>query len=134
MRQLPAATRPTPITPAPHPAAVFSPPDWRLTWADEFNGTSVDGARWRVRNNEHNPNEQSCLTSRAQNVSVSGGLLHFKAQRENRTCAGYAASWTSGYLDTIGRMSRTYGRVEMRPAADPTGDVPGHVAGLLAAT
>jgi beta-glucanase (GH16 family) len=54
------------------------------------------------------------LTNRPQNVSVSGGVLHIVAQREQYTCGGYSTNWTSGYLDTIGKMSRTYGRFEMR--------------------
>ena len=33
---------------------------------------------------------------------------------EQYTCGSYTSSWTSGYLDTIGKMSRTYGRFEMR--------------------
>ena len=85
-----------------------------MAWSDEFNGSSVDGSKWRVRNGDHNSNELSCLTSRPQNVAVSGGVLHIVAQREQYTCSGYTSSWTSGYLDTIGTMSRTYGRFEMR--------------------
>jgi beta-glucanase (GH16 family) len=112
-----AGTTPAPSTsaPAPAPAPVPSAPaNWRLAWSDEFNGSAVDGSKWRVRNGDHNANELSCLTSRPQNVAVSGGVLHIVAQREQYTCGGYTSSWTSGYLDTIGKMSRTYGRFEMR--------------------
>lgn len=100
--------------PAPAPAPAPEVDGWQLAWSDEFNGSAVDTSKWRVRNGDHNSNEQSCLTSRPQNVAVSGGLLHIKAQREDYSCSGYNASWTSGYLDTIGKMSRTYGRFEMR--------------------
>ena len=109
----PASTPPQPA-PAPAPAPPTAPSGWRQVWNDEFNDSSVDTSKWRVRNNQHSPNEISCLTSRSSNVSESGGSLHIKAQRENYTCAGYSSSWTSGYLDTIGKMSQTYGRFEMR--------------------
>jgi beta-glucanase (GH16 family) len=105
-------TEPPTVDPVPPPSS--TPSGWSLAWSDEFNGTSVDGSKWRVRNGDHNGNEQSCLTSRPQNVAVSGGLLHIRAQREKYSCSGYNASWTSGYLDTIGKMSRTHGRFEMR--------------------
>jgi beta-glucanase (GH16 family) len=108
-----ARPAPAPTTAAPTPTA-SAPADWRLVWSDEFNGSAVDGSKWRVRNGDHNSNELSCLTNRPQNVSVSGGVLHIVAQREQYTCGGYSTSWTSGYLDTIGKMSRTYGRFEIR--------------------
>jgi beta-glucanase (GH16 family) len=91
-----------------------TPAGWTLAWADEFNGSVVDAAKWRVRNADHNSYELSCLTDRPQNVSVSGGSLHIRAQREAYQCGSYQAAFTSGYLDTIGRMSRTYGRFEIR--------------------
>ncbi|RKS71331.1 carbohydrate binding protein [Motilibacter peucedani] len=101
-------------TPTPTPAPTTPATGWRQVWADEFNDTAVDTSKWRVHNNEHTPNETSCQTNRSQNVSESGGVLHIKAQREKYTCSGYTAAWTSGYLDTIGKMSQTYGRFEMR--------------------
>ena len=108
----PVTPTPTPVpTPTPTPTG---PAGWRLAWSDEFNSSQVDTSRWHVRNNVHNSNETSCLTNRASNVSESGGTLHITAQRERATCGGYTADYTSGYLDTIGIHSATYGRFEMR--------------------
>ncbi|RKS71330.1 carbohydrate binding protein [Motilibacter peucedani] len=114
-----AAPAPTPTptptqTAVPAPPATTAPAGWRQVWADEFNDSSVDTTKWNVRNNAHNSNEESCLTNRASNVEESGGALHIRAQRENFTCGSYKAAVTSGYLDTIGRFSTTYGRYEMR--------------------
>ena len=111
-----ASASPTSTTSSPSPttSAGFGQAGWTLKWADEFNGSLVDATKWRVRDGAHNPNELSCLTNRPQNVAVSGGVLHIRAQHERYTCGGYQSSWTSGYLDTIGKMSSTYGRFEMR--------------------
>ena len=97
-----------PVTAAPAPSG------WTQVWADEFDTATVNTAKWRVLNNEHHSNERSCLTSRPQNVSQSSGVLHIKAQREAYTCGGYTSAFTSGYLDTVSKMSQTYGRFEMR--------------------
>lgn len=108
----------TPVTPdAGATDASAPPPDagpgWKLVWADEFDGGNVDGTKWNVRNNTRNSNELSCLTSRPQNVSVGGGVLNIKGQRESYNC-GETRAFTSGYLDTIGKASWTYGKFEMR--------------------
>lgn len=94
--------------------ASTAPAGWTQVWADEFSASTVDGNKWRVVNNERHSNELSCLTSRTQNVSQSGGVLHIRALRESYTCNGYTAAFTSGYLNTISTMSQTYGRFEMR--------------------
>ncbi|RKS72749.1 beta-glucanase (GH16 family) [Motilibacter peucedani] len=109
----PPAPAPTP-TPTPTPTSSPSPSGWHRVWDDEFDGSSVDGSKWNVRNNDHNGYERSCLTNRSKNVSVSGGSLHIVGQRENMKCGGYNGSFTSGYLDTIGKFSTAYGRYEMR--------------------
>jgi beta-glucanase (GH16 family) len=95
----------TPDTPAPS--------GWRLVWADEFNGTSVS-SKWRVRNKDWSNNELSMLTSRAKNVSVADGKLSITAHRETYEAYGETRNYTSGYLDTAGKASWTYGRFEMR--------------------
>ena len=79
-------------------------------WSDEFNGSSVDPGKWHVRNATYNSYELSYLTSRPQNVSVSGGALTITARRESMGGRQY----TSGYLDTIGKAQWRYGRFEMR--------------------
>lgn len=125
-----SASAPVTSTPTPAPATPTPPapaPGWTQVWGDEFNGSSVDTGKWRVLNNEHHSNELSCVTSRASNVSASGGVLHITARRENYQCGSYAAGWTSGYLDTIGKLSQTYGRFEMRAKLPTT---PGSTKGM----
>ena len=125
---VPVATDPT--TPAPEPStsspAPVTPVDpapsgWKLAWADEFDGTAVDSAKWNVRNNTSLSYDLAYLTK--NNVAVHDGSLFITAKRQ--TLGG--RDYTSGYLDTIGKMSRTYGRFEVR-AKLPTAD--GSSAGL----
>ena len=79
-----------------------------LAFADEFDGTSVDTARWRVRNETTLSFDQARIM--AANVSVSDGKLSITGRRESIS----GRDFTTGYLDTIGKFSRQYGRWEIR--------------------
>ena len=132
------APAPAPVprsAPAPEallaPQAVSAPSgNWRLVWADEFNGSSVDRSRWNVENNStygDGNNELACLMDRPENVSVSGGTLKITARKESRpvTCGSGdrrfpgGRQYTSGHLSTKDKAAFKYGRVEMR-AKTPT--------------
>jgi beta-glucanase (GH16 family) len=79
-----------------------------LDWADDFSGTSVDQRRWRVRDGESLSYDQARI--QAGNVTVGGGVLAIQARRQD--AAG--RPFTTGYLDTIGRYARRWGRWEIR--------------------
>lgn len=120
----PAPTTPAPITPAPitpapvPPISVPVPTGYQLVWSDDFD--SIDRSKWNVRNNSWAHNEESIDTSRPENVFVANGALTLRAIKENYSAYGTTRQYTSGYLDTIGRASWQYGRIEMRaklPAA-----------------
>lgn len=69
------------------PPAAPSGKTWQLSWADEFNGSSVDTTKWNVENNTNfgaSNHEDQCY--RPGNVNVSGGALRLTAQRETVTC------------------------------------------------
>ncbi len=88
-----------------------------LAWSDEFEGTSVDTSRWRVRNETTLSFDQARIMAR--NVAVNDGLLSITARRE--TVSG--RDYTTGYLDTIGKFSRKYGRWEMRAKLPTAPDI-----------
>ena len=96
-------------TPTPAPGA---PSGYRLVWSDDFN--SINTAKWNVRNNTWSNNEESIDTSRPQNVFISNGALTLRAIKQSYTAYGTTRQYTSGYLDTIGKESWKYGRIEMR--------------------
>lgn len=85
-----------------------TPDGWQLAWSDEFNGSSVDSRKWRVRDGDYM--SYDLATIRKSNVSVSDGILSMRARRQSDKGRDY----TSAYLDTIGKASWTYGRFEMR--------------------
>ncbi|HET7902776.1 MAG TPA: family 16 glycosylhydrolase [Candidatus Nanopelagicales bacterium] len=102
----PVATTSSPVATAP--AANPAPAGWTLAWSDDFDGTAVDSTKWNVRNNDYLSYDLAYLTK--NNVSVSNGSLFITAKKESMGGRNY----TSGYLDTIGKMSQTYGRFEVR--------------------
>lgn len=118
-------------TPVPEPAPASSPATagWRLVWNDEFNGSTVDTAKWNVLNNStfgDGNNELACLM--AENVTQAGGYLTIRARKLDvpKLCGSRDArfpegrSYTSGFVETKGKASFTYGRFEVRFRA-PTG-------------
>jgi len=117
----PTSSAPSSTTPAPTPAPTSSSPSptgYKLVFSDDFN--SIDRTKWNVRNNSWANNEESIVTSRPDNVFVSNGALTLRAIKETYTVGSTTKQYTSGYLDTIGRESWQYGRIEMRaklPAA-----------------
>ncbi len=86
-----------------------------LVWQDEFNGTSVDPAKWNVVIGDGCPSlcgwgNNELQTYQAANVVVSGGTLKITARKE--TVGG--RNYTSGRLNTKDLYSSGYGRYEAR--------------------
>jgi beta-glucanase (GH16 family) len=79
-----------------------------LAWSDEFDGNSLDGSRWNVRDGESLSYDQARIMR--GNVAVHHGMLDITARRQDVAGRHY----TSGYVDTLGRYSRQWGRWEMR--------------------
>lgn len=95
-----AATATTPI----NTTAVSG---WKLDLNDDF--TSLNTARWTVKNNAANSNEESYLLSR--NVSIDAGTLRIQGKKES---AG-GRKYTSGYVDSRKKYTLpNYFRVEIR--------------------
>lgn len=84
-------------------------PGWYLIWNDEFEGDNLDLSKWRIedaaliKNNElqyYTPEE----------VYVHDGVLTLRSQE--RQMGG--REYTSGLVETTGKFSFQYGRVEVR--------------------
>lgn len=104
--------------------------EWRLVWADEFDGAGLpDPAKWDyevgfIRNQE----EQFYTRARTENARVEGGRLIIEARRErwrnpaydpasasrNRRRGPEFAEYTSASLITRGKAAWTHGRIEVR--------------------
>jgi beta-glucanase (GH16 family) len=82
---------------------------YQLVWSDEFNGTSVNTANWNIDNGNPNVNHELEYYQGA-NATVTGGNLVITAKQQSMGGQPY----TSAKLNTYGKFSVTYGRIEAR--------------------
>jgi beta-glucanase (GH16 family) len=93
------------------PSSTTPPPSgWRLVWADEFDGPTINTSNWDYEIGYKRNNEQQYYTNRSQNARIENGQLLVEARRESYN--GYA--YTSASLHTSGKRQFTYGRFELR--------------------
>ena len=96
------------------PANPVTPRGWELVWSDEFNGAGLDGGKWNIQTGDGTAEgipgwgNNELQTYQAANVAVSGGNLVITAREE--AVQGHA--YTSGRINTAGKMDMRYGRVE----------------------
>lgn len=82
---------------------------YTLVWNDEFNGTGVNTGNWNI--DVGNPGVNHELEYyQAANATVSNGNLVITARQESVGGQPY----TSAKLETYGKFSLTYGRIEAR--------------------
>ena len=92
--------------------------NFKLSWSDEFDGTSLNDAYWTPQigngieygNRGWGNNEKEYY--KAENVSVSNGTMKIKAQTEKTTANGTTYNWTSAKI--TGKVNIGYGYVEAR--------------------
>jgi beta-glucanase (GH16 family) len=81
-----------------------------LVFSDEFDGEEVDESKWTLYDGDRGHGGVSNVAQR-ENVRVHDGLLHVET---TRTAEGAALPYASGYLETLGKFARTYGKIEIR--------------------
>jgi len=82
---------------------------YQLIWSDEFNGTSVDGSKWNIDVGNPNVNNEKEYYQ-ASNIVETGGNLVITARNQNVGGQPY----TSGKMETSGKFSTQYGRIEAK--------------------
>lgn len=105
-----------------------------LIWQDEFNGTALDTSKWSYElgyymNNDPNTwgwgnNEMQHYTNSPNNINVAGGTLNITTFVEPKSFPqdpNRYAQYSSGKINTKGKFSLQYGRVDIR-AKLPTGN------------
>ncbi len=88
------------------PTSVTGGARWRGIWSDDFNGTAVDPTKWNVQNNSNfgsGNNEDECY--RSANVTVAGGTLRLRGQRQTVTGCGTNPDGGSTYYFTSGMVT-----------------------------
>ena len=85
--------------------------NWKLVWADEFDGPTLDSNKWTLESGGSGwgNNELEYYTA-GNNLSVANGMLTIEARKENTGGRNY----TSTRMITKGKAFWTYGKVEAR--------------------
>ncbi|HEX4610816.1 MAG TPA: glycoside hydrolase family 16 protein, partial [Urbifossiella sp.] len=121
------------LSPAP-PAVAQPAAEWKLTWADEFDGPAIDPAKWDFDlgngffNYDANQwisgwgnNELQYYTREPGNAFVKDGALHVRAVKESYQGCGYtSARLRSKKRDGSPLFAQRYGKFEFK-AKLPTG-------------
>lgn len=108
-----------PTAPPPLPPDV-SFPATRLVFADEFNGpagSTPDGAKWTAEVGTGQNNELQYYTANRNAFHDGAGSLVLEARRETTagsSCPGGPCQYTSGRINTAGKFTVAYGRIEAR--------------------
>lgn len=136
----PTPTTPSPTTPSPsNPQTTpckdidySDPAQGELTFADEFDGTSIDRNTWRVRDNTFLNQDKAWITKDAVTVgdghlSITGKRLPESEWRINEKAIyedNKIRDYSTGYIDTIdsagygnpagNRFGQKYGYFEVR--------------------
>ncbi len=104
---------------------------WVCTFADEFNGTSLDRKKWLPQTNfatgGTTPTTRSCHVDNPANVAVGQGNLKLTVRKATVpvVCQGRRANYTSGQVSTYRLFSQQYGRFEARMKVQATGPIGG---------
>src|SRR5512140_2763579 len=93
----------------PAQVARQQPKGWTLVWRDEFNGKTLDRTKWNVLLREQSKHDELQYYL-PDEVYVAGGVLHIRSQARPYGSMKY----TSGRLDTRGKLAPVYGRFEIR--------------------
>jgi beta-glucanase (GH16 family) len=99
---------PAPQPPPPTDGPPGDPASWTTAFADEFDGTSIDPARWRVNryggaddDGAFNPDIEGAYYS-PDNVGVAGGSAWLEIRPEPATIEGRPYTHSSGMLSSQG--------------------------------
>ncbi len=132
INEVPPTLKPTP-KPMPTRAVTSMPPgDWTLEFDDEFNGTSLDTAKWSTGwfgsgiTAPVSSWEDDCYDP-AQ-VSEGGGALSLTLIRKTEYCGTADRLYATGLVSTMGKFSFTYGFIEARVWLPGAPGDPGYVA------
>ncbi len=106
------------VAPVAHSIEPSKMVGYTLTWSDEFDGDSIDRAAWNI---EHNGSgcgnrELQFYVDDSANVDVKNGNLILTALKKDFE----GKNFTSGRINTCGKVRFTYGIIEAKIKIPPT--------------
>lgn len=94
---------------------------WKCTLGEDFNGTSLNTAIWRVMTSDKFSygNRPDCFVNDPDNISVGKGVLTLTSRREatfncERRGKTFRTQYSSGMVSTYQKFTQAYGRFEFR--------------------
>ena len=113
------------------PARAQDTDGWTLVWADEFDGTAIDRAKWGYDEDcwGGGNDERQCFTKSGRNSAIESGKLVITARHERTTGpalplaqrrqsamrdAEATRDFSSARLSTRGKASWRFGKIEVR--------------------
>lgn len=106
-----------------HRGSLVAPGWGKLIFEDDFDSGSIDGKKWRVRHKDYVGYDSGVNLKEAITMGNSSAKIWLKKMsspvtyRDNKR-----RDWATGYLDTVGKFSAEYFRLEYRakqPASTP---------------
>jgi beta-glucanase (GH16 family) len=114
----PPATRPPkPRPPIAQPPTTRPPSGWKLTFSDEFGGSTLDTSKWTPEHSTYGDGGGSIHCNTPNNLRVTGGALVIEGRKEHIRCpnnGGIDREYSTGLVRTRGKFSQAYGRYEVR--------------------
>lgn len=95
---------------------------WKCAFDDEFAGTSLNLSHWVPMTTAYTgyvSDPHTCYVDTPKTISVSGGYLHLTDYRAssafmcNTPHGPFMATWYGGYVSSFGKVTLTYGRMEI---------------------
>ena len=87
---------------------------YNLAWSDEFTESAINTNYWQydLGNGGWGNDELECYTD--SNASIANGYLVIQAKQQTVTYNGVTSNYTSSRMNTAGKFSFQYGRVDIR--------------------
>jgi beta-glucanase (GH16 family) len=86
----------------------------KLIWQDEFEGASIDPAKWEFEVNARGGGNNELQYYVTNNIAVRDGFLFIEARKEKYTGPEGTRDYTSSRIRTLKRGDWLYGRFEIR--------------------
>jgi beta-glucanase (GH16 family) len=89
-------------------------PKWQLIWKDEFDGETLDPAKWEAIVSGRGGGNNELQYYLKENIRVRDGMLHIDARKEKHTGPDGVRDYTSARIRTKNKGDWKFARIEVR--------------------